>query len=120
MTFAKPSASTEEGGEIRNTNGLPDVVILSADEVSTSIGIWYSINFGITASVNPDPQAPISADTLSRTISFSATAADSVGLLLLSSTISSMRLPSAPPLVLTSSAAILAPLATYPPDAANA
>ena len=65
-------------------------MILSDDEVSTTIGTPYSISFGITASVKFEPQAPISTGTLSRTMSFSAAAAASVGLLLLSSTTSSI------------------------------
>ena len=82
------------------------------DEVSTSIGTLYSISFGMTASVKSEPQAPIITGTLSRTMSFSATATASVGLLLLSSMTSSIFWPSTPPLALISSAAILAPLAT--------
>ena len=92
--------------------GLPEVVILPAEEVSTSIGTLYSISFGMIASVKPEPHAPIMTGTLSRTMSFSATAAASVGLLLLSSITSSSFLPSTPPLPLISSAAIFAPLAT--------
>jgi hypothetical protein len=88
------------------------VVIRPADEVSTSIGTLYSINFGMTASVKPEPHAPIMTGTLSRTMSFSATAAASVGLLLLSSMISSIFWPRIPPLALISSIAILAPFAT--------
>jgi len=92
--------------------GLPVVVILPEDEVSTTIGVSYSISFGITASVRLEPQAPISTGTLSLVMSFSATAAASVGLLLLSSMTSSIFLPSTPPLALISSAAIFAPLTT--------
>ena len=88
------------------------MVILPDEEVSTSIGTLYSISFGMIASVKPEPHAPIITGTLSRTMSFSATAAASVGLLLLSSMTSSIFLPSTPPLALISSAAILAPLAT--------
>ncbi len=111
-TLANATASTADGGEMRKMYGLPEVVILPADEVSTTIGTLYSMSFGITARVKPEPQAPIMTGTLSRTISFSATAAASVGLLLLSSMTSSILLPSTPPLALISSAAILAPLAT--------
>jgi hypothetical protein len=46
------------------------------------------------------------------TISFSAVATASVGLDLLSSTISSIFLPSTPPALLISSSAILAPCVT--------
>src|SRR5262249_39664596 len=49
---------------------------------------------------------------LSRTINFSAVATASVGLDLLSSTTSSIFLPSTPPALLISSSAILAPCAT--------
>src|SRR5204863_3948366 len=108
----KAIASTDDGGEMRKTYGFPEVVIFPAEEVSTSIGTVYSINLGITASVKLEPQAPISTGTLSCTMSFSATAAASVGLLLLSSITSSSFLPSTPPLALISSAAILAPLVT--------
>src|SRR6188472_2236361 len=82
------------------------------DDGSTTIGTLYSISLGITASVRLDPQAPMMTGTLSAVISFSATAAASVGLLLLSSITSSIFLPSTPPLALISSAAILAPLTT--------
>jgi hypothetical protein len=61
------------------------VVILPDEDVSTTIGVSYSINLGITASVRLEPQAPIMTGVLSLVISFSATAAASVGLLLLSS-----------------------------------
>src|SRR4029078_4200902 len=113
------AASTDEGGEMRKMYGLPDVVILPDDDVSTSIGTWYSMSFGITASVRLDPQAPMITGTLSRVTSFSATAAASVGLLLLSSLTSSSFLPRMPPLALISSAAILAPLTTEAPGAAK-
>ena len=66
------------------------MVILPEDEVSTSIGTLYSISLGMTASVRLEPQAPIRTGTLSRTMSFSATDAASVGLLLLSSITSSI------------------------------
>ena len=36
---------------MRKMYGLPEVVILPEDEVSTSIGTLYSMSFGITASV---------------------------------------------------------------------
>ena len=110
--LANATASTADGGEIRKIYGFPDVVILPAEEVSTSIGTLYSISFGMIARVKPEPHAPMITGTLSRTISFSATAAASVGLLLLSSITSSNFFPRTPPLPLISSAAILAPLAT--------
>src|SRR5438270_8614477 len=55
------------------------------------------MSFGMTASVRLEPHAPISTGTLSLVISFSATAAASVGLLLLSSMTSSSFLPRMPP-----------------------
>ena len=64
---------------MRKMYGLPDVVILPDEDVSTSIGTLYSMSFGITASVKLEPQAPMITGTLSRVISFSATAAASVG-----------------------------------------
>ena len=106
------AASIADGGEMRKMKGLPVVVILPDEEVSTTIGTSYSISFGITASVRLEPHAPIITGTLSLVISFSATAAASVGLLLLSSMTSSIFLPRMPPLALISSAAILAPLTT--------
>ena len=66
---------------------------MSDEEVSTSIGTLYSMSFGITASVKVELHAPIITGTLSRTMSFSATATASVGLLLLSSITSSIFLP---------------------------
>src|SRR5215217_7362139 len=71
---ANASASTADGGEMRKMYGLPEVVILPDEEVSTSIGTLYSMSFGITASVKLEPQAPMITGTLSRVISFSATA----------------------------------------------
>jgi hypothetical protein len=44
-----------------------EVVILPADEVSTSIGTLYSMSFGMIASVKPEPHAPIITGTLSHT-----------------------------------------------------
>ena len=82
------------------------------EEVSTSIGTLYSSSLGMTASVSVELQAPIMTGTLSRTISFSAVATASVGFDLLSSTMSSIFLPSTPPALLISSSAILAPCAT--------
>jgi hypothetical protein len=76
---------------------LPETVILPDEEVSTSIGTLYSSSLGMTASVSVELQAPIMTGTLSRTISFSAVATASVGFDLLSSTISSIFLPSTPP-----------------------
>ena len=84
--LAKAVANMLLVGAVRNTQGLPEVVILSDDEVSTTMDTLYSISLGMTASVKVDPQAPINTGTLSCTISFSAVAAASVGLLLLSST----------------------------------
>src|ERR1035437_2626307 len=114
------AASTSDGGAMRKIYGLPAVVIFDDDDVSTSIGTLYSISFGIAASVAVEADAPINTGTLSRTMSFSVTEAASVGLLLVSSTMSSSFLPSTPPCALISSAAILAPLTTSVPAAANA
>src|SRR5262245_48466642 len=105
-------ASISEVGLMRNMYGLPEVVILPDDEVSTSIGTLYSSSFGMTASVSVELQAPIMTGTLSLTISFSAVATASVGLDLLSSMMSWIFLPSTPPALLISSSAILAPWAT--------
>src|SRR6516225_12397212 len=81
--FSNAVASMLLVGALLNIHGLPEVVILSEDEVSTTMGTWYSMSLGMTASVKVEPQAPISTGTLSRTMSFSATAEASVGLLLL-------------------------------------
>ena len=83
--LANAFASTATVGLMRKMYGLPDVVILPDEEVSTSIGTLYSSSFGMTASVSVELHAPIITGTLSRTISFSAAAAASVGLDLLSS-----------------------------------
>src|SRR5690349_18594017 len=88
MMLLNAAASIADGGEMRKMYVLPVVVIFPEDEVSTTIGTLYSISFGITASVRLDPHAPMMAGTLSRVMSFSATAAASVELLLLSSMIS--------------------------------
>ena len=40
-----------EVGLMRKIQGLPEVVILPEDEVSTTIGTPYSISLGMTASV---------------------------------------------------------------------
>ena len=88
------------------------MVILPEEDVSTTIGTLYSSSLGMTASVSVELQAPSITGTLSLTISFSAVATASVGLDLLSSTISSIFLPSTPPALLISSSAILAPCAT--------
>ena len=40
-----------EVGLIRKIHGLPEVVILPDDDVSTTMGMPYSINLGITANV---------------------------------------------------------------------
>src|SRR5262249_13014903 len=118
--FANTAASTSDGGAMRKIYGLPEVVIFDDDDVSTSIGTLYSISFGITASVAVDADAPMSTGTLSRTTSFSVTAAASVGLLLVSSMMSSSFLPSTPPFALISSAAIFGAVTTSVPAAANA
>ena len=97
---------------MRKIHGLPEVVILPEDEVSTSIGTPYSMSLGITASVRVELQAPIMTGTLSLPISFSAVATASVGLDLLSSTTSWIFLPSTPPAALIWSSAIFAPCAT--------
>ncbi len=58
---------------------------VEALDVSTTIGTPYSSSFGMAASVIELPQAPMIAGTLSRTISFSAAVAASLGSDLLSS-----------------------------------
>ena len=40
-----------EVGLMRKIQGLPEVVILPEDDVSTTMGTPYSISFGITARV---------------------------------------------------------------------
>ena len=65
-SFLNIAASTDDGGEMRKMYGLPWVVILPDEDVSTSIGTWYSMSFGMTASVRLEPQAPIMTGTLSR------------------------------------------------------
>ena len=105
-------ASISDVGLMRKIHGLPETVILPEDDVSTSIGTPYSMSLGMTASVSVELQAPIITGTLSLTISFSAVATASVGLDLLSSTISWIFLPSTPPAVLISSSAIFAPWVT--------
>src|SRR5712691_9746993 len=102
---ANALASISDVGLMRKIHGLPEVVILPEDEVSTSIGTWYSISLGMTASVSVELHAPISTGTLSFWMSFSAVATASVGLDLLSSTISWIFLPSTPPALLMSSSA---------------
>jgi hypothetical protein len=67
---------------------------------------------GITARVSVELQAPIITGTLSFWMSFSAVATASVGLDLLSSTITWIFLPSTPPTLLMSSSASLAPCTT--------
>ena len=61
----KALASISEVGLMRKMYGLPEVVILPEDEVSTSIGTSYSMSFGITASVSVELHAPIITGTLS-------------------------------------------------------
>ena len=109
---ANAFASISEVGLMRKIQGLPDVVILPDDEVSTSIGTSYSWSLGITASVSVELQAPIITGTLSFWMSFSAVATASVGFDLLSSTTTWIFLPSTPPALLMSSSASLAPCAT--------
>src|SRR3954463_761814 len=105
-------ASIAEVGLMRKIYGLPDVVILPEDDVSTTIGTLYSSSLGIAASVSVELQAPMSTGTLSLWMSFSTVLTASVGLDLLSSTISWIFLPSTPPAALISSSAIFAPCAT--------
>src|SRR5713101_7482579 len=109
---ANALASISDVGLMRKIHGLPDVVILPDEEVSTSIGTSYSISFGMTASVSVELHAPIITGTLSFWMSLSAVATASVGLDLLSSMMSWIFLPSTPPALLMSSSAILAPCAT--------
>src|SRR6185437_1302049 len=116
----KTAASISEGGAMRKMYGFPAVVIFDDEDVSTSIGTLYPISLGITAKVAVEAEAPISTATLSRALSFSVTVTASVGLLFVSSTISSIFLPSTPPFAFISSAAIFAPLTTSVPAAAKA
>ena len=58
-------ASISEVGLMRKIHGLPDVVILPEEDVSTSIGTPYSSSLGITASVSVELQAPSITGTLS-------------------------------------------------------
>jgi hypothetical protein len=97
---------------MRKIHGLPAVVILPEEEVSTSIGTPCSSSLGITASVSVELHAPIITGTRSLVMSFSAVETASVGFDLLSSTTSWILRPSTPPALLISSSAILAPCAT--------
>src|SRR5215467_6239455 len=97
---ANALASISEVGLMRKIHGLPEVVILPEDEVSTSIGTSYSMSLGMIASVRVELHAPIITGTLSFWMSFSAVATASVGLDLLSSTINSIFLSMAPPALL--------------------
>ena len=97
---------------MRKIQGLPDVVMRAADDVSTTIGTLYSMSFGMMARVKVLDQAPISTGTWSRSTSFSTLATASRGLDLLSSRMSSSGRPSTPPARFSTSVAILAPLAT--------
>src|SRR5215468_6708362 len=94
---ANAFASISEVGLMRKIHGLPAIVILLDDEVSTTIGTSYSISLGMTASVSVELHAPIIMGTLSFWMSFSAVATASVGLDLLSSTMSWILRPSTPP-----------------------
>ena len=82
---------------MRNTQGLPRLVTVAALEVSTTIGTPYSSSLGMAASVIELPQAPMITGTLSRTMSFSAAVAASLGSDLLSSMRSWTWRPSTPP-----------------------
>src|SRR6266436_5664148 len=93
---ANALASISDVGLMRKIHGLPEVVILPEDEVSTSIGTSYSMSFGMTASVRVELHAPIITGTLSFWMSFSAVAPASVGFDLLSSMINSIFLPMTP------------------------
>jgi hypothetical protein len=109
---SRPSASISLGGLIRNTHGLPRLVTEAALEVSTTIGTPYSSSLGMAARVIDEPQAPMMAGTLSRTISFSAALAASFGSDLLSSMTSSIFRPFTPPWAFSQSRAISAPMRT--------
>ena len=109
---SRPSASISLGGLMRKIHGLPRLVTEAALEVSTTIGTPYSSSLGMAASVIEEPQAPMMAGTLSRTISFSAALAASLGSDLLSSMTSSILRPFTPPLALIQSRAISAPMRT--------
>jgi hypothetical protein len=108
----KARASISEVGLMRKIQGLPAVVILPDDEVSTSMGTSYSMSLGMMARVSVELHAPIITGTLSLAISFSAVATASVGLDLLSSMTSWILRPSTPPAALICSSAIFAPCAT--------
>src|SRR6266446_6536485 len=107
---SRPTASISLGGLIRKIHGLPRLVMDAALDVSTTMGTPYSSSFGIAASVIELPQAPMMAGTLSRTISFSAALAASLGSDLLSSIRRSTFRPAIPPFALTQSRAISAPM----------
>src|SRR5437660_1598781 len=107
---SRPTASISLGGLIRKIHGLPRLVMDAALDVSTTMGTPYSSSFGMAASVIELPQAPMMAGTLSRTISFSAALAASLGSDLLSSMTSSTFRPRTPPLALSQSRAISAPM----------
>ena len=82
---------------MRKTQGLPEVVMRAADDVSTSSGTLYSISFGMIARVKVLDQAPISTGTLSLSTSFSTEATASRGLDLLSSRMSWIGRPAGLP-----------------------
>ena len=110
--FSKPSASISLVGLIRKTQGLPRFVIAAALEVSTTMGTPYSSSFGMAASVIELPHAPMRTGTPSRTISFSAALAASLGSDLSSSIRSRSGRPFTPPRALIQSRAISAPMRT--------
>ena len=101
MSLANALASIADVGLVRNTHGLPAVVILLDEAVSTTIGTPYSSSLGMTASVKVELHAPIRTGTLSFKISFSTELTASRGLDLLSSMTSCSFLPSTPPFWLT-------------------
>ena len=110
--LSSPTASISLGGLMRNTQGLPRLVTVAALEVSTTMGTPYSSSLGMAASVIEEPHAPTITGTLSRTMSFSAAVAASLGSDLLSSMRSWTWRPSTPPRALIQSRPISAPIRT--------
>jgi hypothetical protein len=109
---SSPTASISLGGLMRKIQGLPRLVMMAALDVSTIMGTPYSSSLGMAASVIELPQAPTITGTLSRTMSFSAAVAASLGSDLLSSIRSCTGRPRMPPRALIQSRAISAPIRT--------
>ena len=109
-TRAKAWAVSASVSALRKNHSLPNSVSLGFDDTPVTSGILFFCATGITASVAPLQKAPISADTLSRKMSFSAAPTDSAGLHCPSSITSSSFFPSTPPFALISFAASVTPL----------